>query len=73
MCPQQEVTQVDELAVVLVLDVDHTPSVLTATDLLAVDNDRLLGADDSEGNKVLNAKVSHETIVCCSQALKNVP
>lgn len=51
--PEQEVSQVDELAVVLVLNIDHTPPVLAAADLLAVDNDRLLGTDNGEGNKVL--------------------
>ena len=53
MCPQQEVTRVDEFAVVLILDVDDAPSVLAAADLLAIDDDALLGANDSEGNVVL--------------------
>lgn len=53
MCSQQEVTQVNKLAVILVLDIDDTPSVLTAANLLAVDDDRLLGADDGKGNEVL--------------------
>lgn len=51
----QEVAQVDELAVVLVLNVDHTPAVLTAADLLAIDDDGLLTADDREGDDVLGA------------------
>jgi len=51
--PQQEVPQVDELAVVLVLDVDDAPPVLPGGDLLAVDNDGLLGADDGKGDKAL--------------------
>lgn len=50
---EEEVSQVHEFAVSLILDVDHTPSVLAATDLLAVDNDRLLGSDDGEGDEVL--------------------
>lgn len=49
----QEVAQVDELAVVLVLDVDDTPAVLAAANLLAVDDDGLLTADDGEGDNVL--------------------
>lgn len=64
VCSQQEVTQVNELAVVLVLDVDHTPSVLSATDLLSVDDDRLLGANDSKGNKVLQMGVSYAFKLC---------
>lgn len=35
----EEVSKVDELAVVLILDVDNSPSVLAATDLLATNND----------------------------------
>lgn len=53
MCAEQEVPQIDELAVVLVLDVDDAPPVLATSDLLAVDNDRLLGANDGEGNETL--------------------
>lgn len=55
MGAEQEVSQIGELAVVLVLDVDHAPAVLAATDLLAVDDDGLLGANNSEGNQVLQA------------------
>lgn len=56
--PQEEVTQVDELAVLLILDVDHTPSVLATSDLLAVDNDVLLGADNGERDQALLLLVS---------------
>jgi hypothetical protein len=35
----EEVSEVDEFAVVLVLNVDDTPSVLAATDLLASNDD----------------------------------
>lgn len=50
---KEEVSEVDEFAVVLVLDVDDAPTVLAATDLLAVDNDALFGTDDGEGNEGL--------------------
>ena len=53
LVPEQEVAEVDKLAVSLVFDIDDTPSVLTSTDLLAVDDDALLGADDGEGDKAL--------------------
>lgn len=49
----QEVAQVDEFTVVLVLDVDDTPAVLAAANLLAVDNNGLLTADNGERNDVL--------------------
>src|SRR5690606_28236555 len=50
---EQEVPEVDELAVLLVLDVDDAPPVLATTDLLAVDNDVLLRADNGEGDEAL--------------------
>ena len=53
MCAGEEVAEVDKFAVVLVLDVDDTPSVLPTADLLAVYYDGFLRSDDSEGNDVL--------------------
>lgn len=66
----EEVTQVNKLAVVLVLDynalvgevwglphrrtVDNAPLGLASTNVLSVDNDCLLRADDGEGNEVLS-------------------
>ena len=59
---EEEVAEVDEFAVVLILDVDNTPPVLAPADLLAIDNDGLLGADDSEGDQtLLRVSVSIET------------
>lgn len=49
----KEVPQIHELAVVLILDVDNTPAVLAATDLLAINDDVLLTANNSEGNNIL--------------------
>jgi hypothetical protein len=49
----EEVPEIDELAVVLVLDVDNAPSVLTASDLPTSYNNGLLGSYDSKGNNVL--------------------
>ena len=68
---EEEVPQVDEFAVVLILDVDNTPPVLATPDLLAIDNDGLLGANNSEGNQALlacqlpliNAKHSKPTLI----------
>jgi hypothetical protein len=50
----QEVAEVDKFTVVLVLDVDDTPAVLAATNLLAVDNDGLLTTNNGERNDVLS-------------------
>lgn len=49
----QEVSQVNEFAVVLVLDVNDAPAVLTAANLLAVDDNVLLAPDNSKRNDVL--------------------
>lgn len=53
MGSEEEVAQIDKFAVVLVLNVNDAPSVLTAAHLLAVDNDRLLRSNNSKGNKAL--------------------
>lgn len=44
----EEVTKVDKFAVLLVLDVDGSPAVLTAANSLAVDVDVALAANNSE-------------------------
>lgn len=54
----KEISEVDEFAVVLILDVDDSPSVLTSTNLLASNNDRLLRSDNGEGNDVLNTMLA---------------
>ena len=50
---EEEVSQVDEFAVVIILYVDDAPPVLAAADLLSVHDDRLLGADNGEGDEAL--------------------
>lgn len=67
---EQEVSQVDELAVVLVLDVDDAPPVLTSTHLLAVHDDGLLRAYNSEGHKTLQISLASEGN---RQALETLP
>ena len=49
----KEVSEVDKFAVVFILNIDDSPSVLTPTDLLASNDDRLLGSNDGEWNNVL--------------------
>lgn len=53
VCSQEEVSQVDEFAVVLILNVDDTPTVLTTSNLVTVDNNGLLGTNDGEGDQIL--------------------
>ena len=50
----KEVAQVNKLAVVLILDVDNTPAVLAAANLLAIHDDGLLTADNGERNDILD-------------------
>ena len=54
MGARQKIPQADELAVVLVLDVDHAPAVLAPAHRAAVDDDGFLGADDGEGDQVFD-------------------
>lgn len=51
--PGQKVAQIHKLAMPLVLDIDHAPSVLAAPDGLAVDDDGFLGTDDGKGKHLL--------------------
>lgn len=53
MCAEEEVAEIDEFTVVLVLDVDDSPSVLATANLLAIDDDALLRSDNGEGNVAL--------------------
>lgn len=53
VCPCEEIAEEDKFAVVLVLDVDDAPAILTASDLAAGDDDGLLGSDDRKGDNVL--------------------
>lgn len=55
---EQKVSQVDEFAVVLILNVDDAPAVLTTADLLAVDNDVLLRANNRKRNQALQTSTS---------------
>jgi len=57
MRPGQEVPEVDEFAVVLILDVDHTPAVLATPNSTAVNRDGLLTSDDGKRNHRLDLRV----------------
>ncbi len=49
----EEISEVNEFAVVLVLNVDDSPFVLSPTDLLASNNNRLLRANNGEWDDIL--------------------
>jgi len=50
----EEVTEIYEFAVVLVFNVDDSPSILTTTNLFASNDNRLLRSDNGEGDNLLN-------------------
>lgn len=52
--------------------VDDAPSVLATADLLAVDHDSLLGADDSEGNDALILVRPKSFADCATHTLMDV-
>ena len=60
---EKEVSKVDEFAVVLVLNIDETPSILTATNLLAIDNNVLLRTDHGEWDETLLSKVREHVLL----------
>jgi hypothetical protein len=57
VCTGEEVSEIDEFAMILVFHIDDTPAVLTSANLLAADDDSLLAPDNSEGNDVLDLGV----------------
>lgn len=62
MGTEQEVPEVNKLALVLVLDVNNAPPVLATADLFAVNNDGLLGANDSKWNQALYKELAIRTL-----------
>lgn len=58
--PDEEVSEVHEFTVPLILDIDHTPSVLPASNRLAVDNDTALGANNREREHFLSVSFSSQ-------------
>lgn len=59
----EEVSEVDKFAMILVFDVDDTPTVLTATDLLAINNNRFLTSNNGKGDDVLDGRVGSTFLV----------
>ena len=57
MRPGEEVSQVHKLAVVLIFDVDNAPSVLSSSDLLPANNDRLLATDHCKWNDLFDGGI----------------
>lgn len=51
MCLGEEISQIDEFAVVLVFDVYHTPAVVAASYIPTIDGDGLFAADNREWNE----------------------
>jgi hypothetical protein len=49
----EEVAEVNEFAVILILDVDDAPLVLSAADGTPIDVERLVAANDGKGDEVL--------------------
>lgn len=56
--PQQEIAQVNKFAVVGIFNVHNTPSVLAATNRLAIDDDIVFRSNDGEGNDLLHGKIT---------------
>lgn len=54
MGAREEVAEIDKFAVILILDIDHAPSVLATTDLFTVDDDVLFASNDGERDNILD-------------------
>ena len=63
VCASQEVSQINKLAMVLVFDVDDTPTILTSSNLLAANNDGLFASHNRERDDVLDLGVDSSFFV----------
>lgn len=63
VCSRQEVSKGDELAMILILDIDNTPSVLTTSNLSSTNNNVLLTSNDSEWDDVLDGGVQRSLLI----------
>jgi len=59
----EKISEIDEFAVVFVFYVDYTPAVLAATDFFAANDDGFFGADDGEGDDVLDLGVESKFLL----------
>ena len=53
----EEVAEIHELAMIFVLDIDDAPSILSASNLLTIDNNGLFAADYSKWDDVFDSCV----------------
>ena len=58
--PSQEVPQVVELAMLLVLDIDDTPSILATSNRATINDDIPFRANDSEGDHVISVPIDQK-------------
>jgi len=63
MSARKEVPEINEFAMVLVLDIDDAPLVLSASDLLAINNDGFLAADNGEWDDVLDGRIGCSLLI----------
>lgn len=60
VCTREEVTEIDEFAVIFVFNVYHSPAVLASPDLLAIHDDGFFASHDGKWDDILNS-VSHRS------------
>lgn len=51
--PSKKIAEVNEFAMIFILDVDHTPTILPSANRFALDNDVPLRPYDGERNNIL--------------------
>ena len=60
VCTREEVTEIDEFAVVFIFNVNHSPAVLATPDLLAIHDDGFFASNDGKWDNILDS-VSHKS------------
>lgn len=63
MSSSEKVSEIDKFAVVLIFDIDDTPSVLSTSHLLAINNDALFRSNHGEWDDLLDCGIGGSFLV----------
>jgi hypothetical protein len=63
--PEEEVAQMDKFAVVFIFNIDHSPTVLTTSDLFSIDHDGTIRTNNGKWNYFLGRVSTLSVLIHC--------
>jgi len=72
VCPGQEVAEVDKLTMLLILNIDHSPPILSAADTFTINHHCALGPNDREGNHRPDLGVHLDFLIICFLGIEGI-